>query len=87
MSLALWPLAIERRQATPAFRPGGLKGAQTVGEGEVRGGKVRTRPVSPHDLCATLYQVLGIPLGTHYVDASGRPVSIVGPGKPIQELL
>jgi hypothetical protein len=30
--------------------------------------------------------VLGIPLDTHYVDASGRPVSIVGPGKPIHEL-
>jgi hypothetical protein len=65
---------------------GGLKGGQTVGESEPRGGKVRTRPVSPHDLCATLYQVLGIPLDTHYVDASGRPVSIVGPGKPIHEL-
>ncbi len=66
---------------------GGLKGGQVVGASERRGGKVRERPVSPSDLLATLYQALGIPLDTHYEDASGRPVSIVGPGKPIHELL
>lgn len=66
---------------------GGIKGGQVVGASEPRGGSVRERPVSPNDLLATLYQALGIPLDTHYVDASGRPVSIVGPGKPVQELL
>lgn len=35
----------------------------------------------------TLYQVLGIPLDTHYQDATGRPVSIVAGGKPVHELL
>ncbi len=66
---------------------GGLKGGQVVGASEARGGKVSERPVSPLDLLATLYQALGIALDTHYEDASGRPVSIVGPGKPIHELL
>jgi hypothetical protein len=66
---------------------GGLKGGQVVGASEPRGGKVRERPVSPSDVLATLYQALGIPLDTHYEDASGRPVSIVGTGKPIHELL
>lgn len=66
---------------------GGLKGGQVVGASEPRGGKVAERPVSPLDLLATLYQTLGISLDTHYEDASGRPVSIVGAGKPIQELL
>jgi Protein of unknown function (DUF1501) len=65
---------------------GGLKGGQVVGASERRGGKVGERPVSPGDLLATLYQALGIPLDTHYEDASGRPVSIVGAGQPIQEL-
>lgn len=65
---------------------GGLQGGQVIGMSEPRGGAVRECPVSPGDLLATLYQALGIPLDTHYVDASGRPVSIVGPGKPIQEL-
>ncbi|MBA4190343.1 MAG: DUF1501 domain-containing protein [Planctomycetaceae bacterium] len=66
---------------------GGLKGGQVVGASEARGGKVIERPVSPGDLLATLYQALGISLDTHYEDASGRPVSIVGGGKPIHELL
>ena len=66
---------------------GGLKGGQVIGASEARGGKVLDRPVSPGDLLATLYQGLGIPLGTHFEDASGRPVSIVGAGKPIHELL
>ncbi len=65
---------------------GGLKGGQAVGTSEPRGGKVQNRPVSPQDLLATIYQALGIPLDTHFNDASGRPVSIVGNGKPIQEL-
>lgn len=66
---------------------GGLKGGQVVGTSEPRGGNVSERPVSPHDLLATLYHALGIPLDTHFNDATGRPVSIVNIGRPIQELL
>lgn len=66
---------------------GGLKGGQIVGASEPRGGNVSERPVSPHDLLATLYHALGIPLDTHFNDASGRPTSIVNTGRPIQELL
>ena len=39
------------------------------------------RLVTPLDLLATIYHALGIPLDTHYLDASGRPGSIVGGGK------
>lgn len=66
---------------------GGLKAGQVIGASEPRGGNVRERPITPGDLLATLYQALGIPLDTHYEDASGRPVSIVAGGKPIRELL
>jgi len=65
---------------------GGLKGGQIVGASEPRGGAVLERAVSPLDLLATLYHALGIPLDTHFLDATGRPVSIIGSGKPIQEL-
>jgi hypothetical protein len=68
------------------FGGGGLKGGRVVGASEPRGGRVRERPVTPLDVLATLYQTLGIPLETHFEDASGRPVSIVGSGKPVQEL-
>jgi hypothetical protein len=66
---------------------GGLQGGRVVGASEPRGGQVDERPVSPLDLLATLYHALGIPLDTHFEDATGRPVSIVGSGKPVRELL
>jgi hypothetical protein len=66
---------------------GGLKGGRTIGASEPRGGNVVERPLSPHDLLATLYYALDIPLDTHFNDAAGRPVSIVNSGQPIRELL
>lgn len=65
---------------------GGIQGGRVVGASEPRGGNVQDRPVSPQDVLATLYQALGIPLDTHFKDASGRPVSIVGGGQPLREL-
>ena len=66
---------------------GGIKGGRIVGASEKWGGGVLERLVTPLDLLATIYQTLGIPLDTHFEDASGRPVSIVGSGRPITELL
>lgn len=65
---------------------GGLRGGQIVGASEAWGGRVKDRPVTPLDLLATIYDALGISLDTHYLDASGRPTSIVSTGKPILEL-
>ena len=66
---------------------GGLKGGTIVGASEKHGGGVFERKVIPLDVYATIYQMMGIPLDTHYKHSSGRPVSIVGPGKPIDELV
>jgi hypothetical protein len=71
---------------TVVFGGGGLKGGQIVGASELRGGDVKDRPVTPQDVLATIYRTLDIPLDLHFPDASGRPVSIVGAGKPIEEL-
>ncbi len=65
---------------------GGLQGGRIVGASEKWGGGVHERLVTPLDLLATIYHTLGVPLDTHYEDASGRPVSIVGSGRPILEL-
>merc|ERR1711964_127627 len=59
---------------------GGIKGGRIVGASEKWGGTVRDRLVTPLDLLATIYVQLGIPLGKHYEDSSGRPVSIIGSG-------
>ncbi len=66
---------------------GGIQGGRIVGASEKWGGGVQERLVTPQDLLATIYHTLGVPLDTHYEDASGRPVSIVGGGQPIHELL
>jgi len=66
---------------------GGLRGGRIIGASEKWGGGVRERLVTPLDLLATVYHTLGVPLDTHYEDASGRPSSIVGNGQPIHELL
>ncbi|MCX7393219.1 MAG: DUF1501 domain-containing protein [Planctomycetales bacterium] len=66
---------------------GGVQGGQVVGSSEKWGGAVRERMVTPLDLLATVYHILGIPLETNFEDSSGRPVSIVGSGQPITELL
>ncbi len=66
---------------------GGLKGGQLVGASEQRGGDVKNRPTTPHDVLATIYRVLGVPLNLHFPDSSGRPTSIAGAGKPIGELV
>ena len=65
---------------------GGLPGGTIVGASERHGGGVLERPSSPLDVLATIYHVMGISLETHHEDASGRPVSIVGSGRPIHEL-
>lgn len=66
---------------------GGIQGGRVVGASEKWGGGVHERLVTPLDLLATLYHVLGVPLETNYEDASGRPISIVGSGRPIHELI
>ena len=43
--------------------------------------------MTPHDLLATIYHTLGIPLSLHFPDSAGRPTSIVNTGKPIAELI
>jgi uncharacterized protein (DUF1501 family) len=65
---------------------GGIGGGRIIGASEKWGGGVQQRLVTPQDLLATIYQALGIPLDTHYEDASGRPASIVGAGRAIEEL-
>ncbi len=66
---------------------GGIEGGRVVGASEKFGGGVKERMVTPLDLLATIYHLLGISLDTHYEDSTGRPVSIVGGGRPIGELL
>ncbi len=66
---------------------GGLKHGQVIGSTDARGYDIRTRPVRPQDLGATVFKFLDIDLGTHWIDPQGRPTPIVSEGgQPIHEL-
>jgi uncharacterized protein (DUF1501 family) len=69
-----------------AFMGGGLKVGQVIGESDDRGRYPKSRAISPQDLMATLFQVLNIDQKLQFVHPSGRPISMIDDGKPIEEL-
>jgi uncharacterized protein (DUF1501 family) len=66
---------------------GGVKGGQIVGATDAKGLRPKTRPVTPANLHATIYQVLGLDPGLVLLDPSGRPVNALDDPTPIHELL
>jgi uncharacterized protein (DUF1501 family) len=76
-----WPVVMSATVAGGGFRHG-----QVIGESERDGGQIKTRPVTPGDLAATIYRHMGVPLDTTYDDPRGRPRYVVDKGEPIAEL-
>src|SRR5205807_4555303 len=72
--------------STLAFAGGGLKMGQVVGESNSRAEVPKTTPISPQDLMATVFHVLGMPQGMHYNDPTGRPVPMINGGRVIRKL-
>ena len=66
---------------------GGLKMGQVVGESDEKGAYPKSRPLTPQDLMATIFHVLGIDLKVQYLHPSGRPMSMIDDGKVIEELV
>lgn len=66
---------------------GGLQMGQAVGATSIKGDEPSVRPLTPNDLLATWYHVLGVPLETSFRDFAGRPTPILPHGKPIAELI
>jgi hypothetical protein len=66
---------------------GGVKGGQVVGSTDRLGTRPHTRPVTPSNIHATIYEVLGIDPKLHLLDPSGRPVPVLDDPTPIRELL
>lgn len=73
--------------STLALAGGGLKMGQVVGESNARAEVPKSNPISPQDLMATVFHVLGLPQDLHYKDQTGRPVPMIDGGKPIAELV
>jgi hypothetical protein len=73
--------------STLALSGGGLRMGQVIGESTAKAEVPKTRPISPQDLMATVFHVLGMPQGLHYNDPSGRPVPMINGGRLISELV
>jgi len=66
---------------------GGVARGQVVGKSDKIGGDVVDRRVSPKDVLATMYHLLGIDPTTMIQDRLGRPLPLVGEGEVIPEVL
>jgi hypothetical protein len=73
--------------STLALAGGGLKMGQVVGESSAKAEVPKTTPLTPQDLMATVFHVLGLPQDLHYKDPTGRPAPMIDGGKPIAELV
>src|SRR5262249_2529890 len=72
---------------TALFAGGGTARGKVVGKTDKIGGTVTDRPVSPKDLLATVYHLLGHDLETMIRDKAGRPQALVPGGSIVREML
>ena len=75
-----WPVVMSMVMAGGGFRHG-----QVIGSTEADGGAIRERPVTPGDLAATIYHLLGINPESEIRDRNDRPLAIAG--KPVMEVM
>ncbi|MFO0848595.1 MAG: DUF1501 domain-containing protein [Gemmataceae bacterium] len=68
------------------FGGGGVKGGRVVGSTDRRGERPSTRPVTPSNVHATIYRVLGIDPKLHLMEPTGRPAIVLDDPEPIAEL-
>jgi hypothetical protein len=61
---------------------GGVRGGQVYGSSDGHAAYAAEAPVSPDDLAATVFHVLGVPLDREMRDAQGRPLPLCT-GKPV----
>ncbi len=78
-----WPRAF-----TNIWAGGGIQTGGIIGASDKRGEDVIERPCGPGDFLSTIYHHLGIDSAKITInDLNGRPVHIVGQGRPIPELI
>jgi uncharacterized protein (DUF1501 family) len=65
---------------------GGVQGGRIVGSTGRNGDVPKDRPVTPAELHATIYRVLGVDPTVSFVNHAGRPVPAIDQGEAIREL-
>jgi hypothetical protein len=66
---------------------GGVARGKVVGKTDKIGGDVLERPISPKDVLATVYHLLGIHSETTLTDRTGRPMPLVPDGTVVTDVL
>jgi hypothetical protein len=69
-----------------ALAGGPVQGGRVVGASDEKGAFPKANPKTPQDVLATLYQHLGIDTEAQYLNNTGRPITVLPEGKPIEEL-
>jgi hypothetical protein len=69
-----------------ALGGGPIQGGRVLGESDSKGAFPKLLPKPPQDVLATLYQHLGIDTNAQYQNGTGRPISVLPEGKPLEEL-
>jgi hypothetical protein len=72
---------------TVLFAGAGIRGGTVCGASDAQAAYVKDRPVSTSDICATIYQCLGIDPDMPVYDRGGKPIPVAHGGKPIREIL
>lgn len=65
----------------------GIRGGSVYGASDAQAAFVKDKPVRPADLCATIYQCLGIDPDLALPDRAGRPIPIAQGGQPLTDIL
>lgn len=66
---------------------GGGRGGRTYGASDAHAAFIKDNPVHIRDICATIYQCLGIDPAMHVYDHGNRPVPIAHGGRALKEIL
>ena len=66
---------------------GGVRGGQVIGSSDATGESPKDRPVTPADLAATIFTLLGIDPQRLLSTADGRPIHVSRDGKVVTELV
>jgi hypothetical protein len=72
---------------TVLFAGAGIRGGTVYGASDAHAAYVKEKPVSTGDICATIYQCLGIDPDMPIHDRGGRPMPVAHGGKPLREIL
>jgi hypothetical protein len=70
-----------------ALAGAGIEGGQIIGASDRLGAFPAERPITPPDLAATIFHLLGIDPSGEFMDPIGRPRRITDNGQPMKEIV